>query len=291
MLRSIGIGLTVIAGCGGSPAPVADAPVASPDAELAGGEVRTLTSSLTGGDGLVRRADGDLLVGQPQQGTVKRVTLDGQVFDFAAGLVEPYGMSVDSAGTVFVADWGARAIKQILPDGAVSDFVSITGRPGNVFVDADDNVLIPYFYQGTLERVTPDGTREVIAQLPRDEGFHGLMYDAEGQLYAGMHLTGKLYKIHADGSYTPFAELGGQFGNMLFFAGRIFVTGYDHHRLYVVSSTGEVEPFAGTGTPGSSDGAALTAEFTNPNGLAGDPAGNVLYVSESRGVVRELPLR
>lgn len=260
----------------GTPAPIT----------VVAGEVFTLTAALEGGDGLVRTAAGDFLVSQPQQHTVKRVSPEGVVSDFADGLTEAYGMSLDSHGDLYIADWGARMIKKITPEGVVSDFAAVDGRPGNVFVDAQDNIYIPHFYKGKLDVITPEGERSTIAQLPANEGFHGVMVDASGQLYAGMHLSGKLYKIHADGGYEDFARLPGQFGNMLLFDGHVFVTGYDTHQVYVVGPAGGVALLAGSGAPADADGAALDAGFVNPNGLVGDAATRTLYVSESGGSLR-----
>lgn len=132
-----------------APSEVAIVDAAAPSfVDFAPGMVSTITSGLTGADGLVQQADGTFLVSDPAAGTVTAVTLTGETTLFASGLVEPFGMSQDSAGNVLVADWGARSIKRISPAGKVTEFARLSGRPGNVFVDSQDTVYLPSFFSG-----------------------------------------------------------------------------------------------------------------------------------------------
>lgn len=129
-----------------------------------------------------------------------------------------------------------------------------------------------------------------MAQLPTNEGFHGLLLDDSGQLYGGMVRSARLYKIHSDGSYEAFARLPGQVGNLLWFRGYIFATDFQSNQLFRISLAGNVELFAGSGSRGSADGKAAQAQFFHPNGLVASSDGSTLYLSESGGSVRALTI-
>ena len=48
----------------------------------------------------------------------------------AARFVNPFGVATDSAGNVYVADWGHHAIRKVTPAGVVSTLAG-TGEAGN----------------------------------------------------------------------------------------------------------------------------------------------------------------
>ena len=58
------------------------------------------------------------------------------------------------------------------------------------------------------------------------------------------------------------------------------VADYSNHRIREVSLDGAVSTLAGAGSAGFTDGAMSAAQFSNPQGLAVDDAGN-MYVSDS----------
>lgn len=97
----------------------------------------------------------------------------------AAELNLPYGLAVDLAGYIYVADLGNSRIRRIAPDGTIST-VAGTGIPGaagdggpavdaqlmsprNVAVDAAGNLYIAEFGGHRVRRVTPDGRISTVA--------------------------------------------------------------------------------------------------------------------------------
>ncbi len=60
------------------------------------------------------------------------------------------------------------------------------------------------------------------------------------------------------------------------------------HRIRKLSPTGMVSIYAGTGVRGSANGPALSAQFSNPTGLALDAAGNLYVLDSSNPRVRRI---
>ncbi|ASU35653.1 T9SS type B sorting domain-containing protein [Mucilaginibacter xinganensis] len=64
-------------------------------------------------------------------------------------------------------------------------------------------------------------------------------------------------------------------------AGNVYVADFNNNLIRKVSPTGLSVTFAGSGSPGFSDGAGAGAEFNGPGGIVIDAAGN-LYVADSK---------
>ena len=69
-------------------------------------------------------------------------------------------------------------------------------------------------------------------------------------------------------------------GYINYFEGHVYATGIGNHQVYKVSLDGTISHFAGTGTSGSSDGTALHASFSNPNGIGVDKVNRYLYIQD-----------
>ncbi|MCB9760344.1 MAG: hypothetical protein H6739_10950 [Alphaproteobacteria bacterium] len=253
-------------------------------------EVTTLTTDLDGADGLVRAADGGFYVTEPQQGRVKRVALDGTVTPWVEGLLEGYGASLAPDGALLVAEWGRQRVARIAPDGEVTSYYDLGGRVGNVYVDPEGAVLVPWFYGSKVEQVTAEGVATTIAQSVEFNGLHGVMVGYDGDLFFANHIDGKIFRADGAGGVTLFAQLPDRFGNLLFFEGALYATGWGDHTLYRIDAEGALEALAGADEPDTVDGDAETARFENPNGLVGDAEAHVLYVSQTAGAVRVVRL-
>jgi sugar lactone lactonase YvrE len=135
--------------------------------------------------GLAFGPDGSLYV--TDEGSLRRVSLSGEVRTLARGLDEPLpddaragygglmGLAVDAAGNVYVADYGRRRVLKVAADGEVTRVVRAEApwAPHGVAATSDGRVLVletaftpPNVFDGPRVReLSPDGTLKVLAMV------------------------------------------------------------------------------------------------------------------------------
>jgi len=131
----------------------------------------------------------------------------------------------------------------------------------------------------------------------------GATVDASGNIYVaegGSHL---IRKITPAGVVTTFAGSGGQgftngTGTAASFyhpvglaadaSGNIYVADEDNNVIRKITPAGVVTTFAGSGVQGSADGAAASATFYYPCGVAVDASGNVYVADAFNNKIRKI---
>jgi sugar lactone lactonase YvrE len=129
----------------------------------------------------------------------------------SARFKSPFGVAVDRAGFVYVADTDNHTIRRITPDGAVSTLAGRAGtsgsadgagsnalfsRPQGLAVDAVGDIFVADTDNHSVRKVTPSGQVTTLAQVPghaqtadgvgvnaRFSSPTGIAVDAAGNLY------------------------------------------------------------------------------------------------------------
>lgn len=168
-------------------------------------------------------------------------------FDF------PEALAADSAGNVYVADFGNNTIRRIAPGGTVSTLAGIAGTAG--------------FNNGPGSQATFNG----LAALACDQAGNVFVSDSNNRA---------VRRIDASGNVTTLAltALGGQAAGIAVDGNGNIYVGETQSAFAIdkITPAGQVSVLAGQVSAGSADGIGASAQFTSPNALAFDAEGNLL---------------
>ncbi|WP_406400776.1 RICIN domain-containing protein [Streptomyces uncialis] len=191
----------------------------------------------------------------------------------AAQLNRPYGIAMDSTGTLYFSDYSGHRVRRITTDGRIST-VAGTGTAG---------------YRG-------DGGPALPAQLncPR-----GVAVDSAGDVYIVDANNHRIRKVTADGKISTVAgtgvagfrgdngpataaQLNLPLGIAVDSTGVLYVTEYHNQRVRRITTDGKISTFAGSGVGGfrGDGGPAVSAQLNRPYGVAVDSAGDV-YIADA----------
>jgi DNA-binding beta-propeller fold protein YncE len=190
----------------------------------------------------------------------------------AARLYGPTGVTVDSAGNIFVTDGSNNTIREITPAGVVTTIAGVAGSRGST------NGLInaARFNQPTGIAVDTDGNLYVA-----DTGNNIIRkLINSGGVYYTTTLAGTAGVSGSGDGIGAAAQFNHPYG-LAINSGNLYVADTQNSTIRLVTSTGAVSTLAGlAGNYGNVDGTGSAARFSFPYGVAVDSAGT-LYVADS----------
>lgn len=184
----------------------------------------------------------------------------------AAGFGGPYGIAVDAADNVYVADRGTVKVRKITPAG-VSTVLAGTGGTG----DANGSGATATFRGLAHLDVDAAGTVYVA-----EDGGHRIRKITSAGVVSVLAGSGVAGSAIGTGAAAQFRNPGGVAVDA---SGNIYVADTGNHRIRMVTPAGVVSNYAGTGVAGATNGPIASAQFSSPDDIAIDAAGN-LYVSD-----------
>lgn len=238
-------------------------------------------ASVTDVHGIVADSSGNVYIADTSNSRIRKVDSKGVITTYAgdgsrgfagdgatatkAKLWFPAGLALDSAGNLFVADYGNSTVRKIAASGGNITTVAGTGvwgasgdggpatratlgAPSAVAVDAAGNLYIADSSNNSIRRVSTDGN---IRTILTGYSIQSMAIDGAGNLYFVDGATPVVWKLLPTGS------------------------------LLIIAGTGQ----AGSGGDG---GVATSARFSNPAGVASDAAGNVYVADTDNSIIRLL---
>ena len=237
----------------------------------------------------------------------------------SAQLNLPYGIAVDLAGNLYIADLNNSRVRRVTPDGAIQTYAGSGGQgssgdggpatsaqmlePRNVAVDAAGNLYISEFGGNRVRKVTPDGriataagtgiagysgdgNPATMAQLAFPAG---LAVDRQGDLYIADSQNQRIRKVLPSGQISTVLDGTRAFTLLTPIAVAVDLAG----DIFVADATSLVHEYtgvnawvtaAGAGAAGFSGdgGPATAAQLTQPRDLSADLNGNLYIADQNR---------
>jgi trimeric autotransporter adhesin len=251
--------------------------------------------------GLALDAAGNLYIADSQNNRVRMVDRNGVISTFAGtgaisfgggprthndggpatnGLLHlPSGVAVDKSGIVYIADTGDNIIRKVGTDGIITTFAG-DGYAG--FYDKDDNAsddVLPDAIDSEFNKpadVAVDGNGNVYIADTSNQVVRKVTSAGKISMFAGDASAG----FKGDNGEAIKAGLIAPIALSIDGSGNVYIMSNGDGRIRRVDTKGVITTVAGNGVPGFTDGAAGSAQFNFPTGLAVDGSGNV-YVADS----------
>jgi sugar lactone lactonase YvrE len=186
----------------------------------------------------------------------------------AAGFNYPIGIAVDANDNLFIGDQLNEKVRMITSAGIVTTLAG-TGAVGSANGPGNSAT----FYYPTGVTLGPPGIIYVT-----DLG--GNMIRSVGPGGAVLPMAGTGATGHADGP-AGLATFSSPTGVAIDKSYNLYIADAGNNKIRMISASGLVSTFAGSGTQGSADGTGTAASFYYPYGIAIDASGN-LYVADAR---------
>jgi uncharacterized protein (TIGR03437 family) len=247
--------------------------------------------------GLAVDSAGNLYIADEFNNRIRKVGTDGTIGTIAgngtstfsgdggpavnAGLSSPYGVAIDKAGSLYIADAQHNRIRKIAADGTISTVVGTGGQgfsgdgglainaqlntPSAVIFDAAGNMLITDTNNNRIRRVDPTGVISTVA----GNGTAG--YSGDG----GLAVNASFNTPHGIATDT---------------AGNIYIADVINDRVRAVAPNGTISTIAGLGIEDFSGdgGPAAKAALNYPYYVAVD-SGGVIYIADTNnGRIRKI---
>lgn len=252
--------------------------------------VSTITESFNASGGVRVDSKGYIYVADFGQtlsnanGTMVYKFLPGDTpVSFATGLQGASGNGFGLNDTLYQSNIAGGSVSKISPDGTVSTFATgIAGPVGIAVKKSTGEVFVASCGASLIRKILPDGTHSIFASSGFFNCPNGLVFDDQENLYTVNFGNGQVFKIDSTGFVSILATLpGGNNGHITFANDQLYVVDRGRNSIYGITLEGDTTLIAGTGERGKTDGPALMATFSLPNGIDASVTGDTLYVNDA----------
>jgi sugar lactone lactonase YvrE len=243
-------------------------------------------------EGLTMEADGDFIVADAGNNSIRRITATGVVTTVAGATEEgfvdgrsnaarfnyPQGVTITSSGDIVVTDTGNNRLRRIATDGTVTTLAG-AGEQGHT----DGSALKATFFLPS-ESVSDSAGNLYIAD-ERNNLIRKLSNNGVVSTLAGAFERGRPLGIDLDGP-TGVARIVSPFGIARGPDGDLYVSERSG-AIRRIKPDGMVTTFASAGATGMIDGPPGVSRLHGPRGMVADNTGNIyLADSENRAIRR-----
>ncbi|MDQ8006120.1 MAG: NHL repeat-containing protein [Pedobacter sp.] len=263
-------------------------------------------------------AAGNIYVAEQGNNAIRKITPAGVTSTLSTGFSAPRGIAITADGaTLYVADAGGHRIRRVTVATGAQSIVAGNGvagstdgtgtgaqfsSPRGVAVDAAGNVYVAEEANNKIRKITPAGVVTTLAGSGTAGSADGtgtaatfnqpwgIAVKADGsEIYVADSYNHRIRKVTAAGVVTTLVTgLSTPMGIAIDGAGILYVAEATGHRIRLVTPGGTLVAYAGAGTAGATDGAAATAQFNQPVGVAVDASGNTWLADQLNHTIRKI---
>ncbi|RXE85870.1 Ig-like domain-containing protein [Pseudoalteromonas sp. A757] len=182
---------------------------------------------------------------------------DAVTVSVSASTPLPSWLSLNTSTEATVSTFAGQSSGYIDGTGTAASFKS----PYDVATDSNNNVYVADYSNHVIRKITPEGVVTTLAGS-------GTAGSDEG--------TGSAASFNFPKAVTVDAS------------GNVYVADSSNNKIRKITPAGVVTTFAGSGSPGSTDGTGTAATFAAPTGITIDSNGNLYVVETNPHIVRKI---
>jgi len=263
-------------------------------------------------------SDGNLLVSDTNNNSLRKITPAGGVSTLATGLDGPFGVTINQGRLLVVSEYGDKLLQVSAADGTVTEVVlsiPLTGprglagdAAGNLYVSESTQLIRKITPAGVVSTLAGSGLQGRVDGLGTAASFYnpaGLAIDAAGNVYVADQSGPLVRKISPAGEVTTVAGRPGMVGGVdgplgtatltepvgiaLGSDGMLYVADNGGQKIRRVKPDGTIDSIAGLlFTTGTADGPGVNARFSYPAGAVFDAQGDLFVFDSDSHRIRKL---
>ena len=192
-----------------------------------------------------------------------KISPSGAQTTLGSGLSLAYAVAVDTAGDVFIADYGNHRVVEVPANGGAQITVNSGGPngPTNVAVDQAGDVFVVYLNSPHVVEIPPAGSP--VSLLGSGLNYPaGVAVDGVGDLFISDSGNNRVVELWSAGQTTVASGLNGPAALAVDAAGDLFVVNDGNHVVVEIPANGGAQTTVGS-------------QLYQPGGVAVDTAGDV----------------
>ena len=228
------------------------------------------TAMLSAPQGVFVNGSGDVYIADGSNDRIRMLTASSNVISTIAGglgdgglataasLNSPWGLTTDSSGNIYIADYSNSLIRKIDAGTGIISAIGSQPSTNGLAVDSSGNVYSANYLSNTITKFTLSGGTYT------------------SSVFAGSGSAG-----NANGTGTA-ASFRGPTRIAFGPSGNLYVADQINHVIRMITPAGLVSTIAGTaGSSGFLNGNGASARFFNPSGIAVDSSENIFVTEKS----------